>query len=83
MSGSGFVIQPVSNVGAPLTMYGGIVDNTEAFRSIHAQAVSVSDATRPQAGVHQSPDGHPSHGEAISRCGGLGGAGSDSSSDTP
>ena len=49
---------------------------------MQAQAVSVSDATRPHAGVHQSA-GHPSHGDAISRRGGFGGAGSDSSSDTP
>ena len=44
--------------------------------------MSVRDWTRPHAGGHHSA-GHPSHGDAMNSDGGFGGAGSDSSSDTP
>src|SRR5215471_20528486 len=62
------MIQSADRLGAASTRYGGIDANTDAFRSRHAQAVSVNCASGhgPHCGVCQS-DGHPAHGDGATR----------------
>src|SRR4051794_28282087 len=69
MSGFGLPIQPVSVDAAAPSRYGGMLDSTDALRSTHAQAVSVSCWACPfHAGGHQSA-GHPDHADGRIRGG--------------
>jgi hypothetical protein len=55
MSGFGFRSQSAFNVGDAPTRYGGIVDNTDVFKSRHVHAVPDSlFSWFPHAGVHHS-----------------------------
>lgn len=79
MSGSGFRNQSADRVGAASTRYGGIVDNSDEFKSRHIQAVSVKSATRLfHDGGHQSA-GQPDHADGIIRGGDHPGPGVSSS----
>src|SRR5262245_56133738 len=83
MSGSGFRNQSADRVGAALTRYGVIVDNTDAFRSTHVQAMSVNAwALFAHAGVHHSA-GQPDQADGQIVGGGDAGGPSNSSSSTP